>query len=224
MDKTIAPAREPMLSSMRELLLALPHDIIIVSGSTLEQIAFQTNKMPAYTLGIGGNHATDYTDTELWTNPPLTDDHKAEIHAHITAIKALVEHDINEDWKPIEDRGAQITFSPIGNVAPVELKHTYDPDRSKRLQWLEATPFESEDLIVKIGGSTSFDYLHKDRHKGANVARLIEHMGWDKDECVYYGDGLVPGGNDEVVIGVIDTVLVTDHLDTYGKLRERFLG
>jgi phosphomannomutase len=115
-----------------------------------------------------------------------------------------------------------MTFSPIGNTAPVELKRTYDPDRKKRESWLQTVPFESDEIIVKIGGSTSFDYIHKDRHKGANVQKLIDHLGWNKEECIYFGDGLYPGGNDEVVIGVIDTVLVEDHHDTYKKLRQSF--
>ena len=87
---------------------------------------------------------------------------------------------------------------------------------------MEQMPFQSDELVVKIGGSTSLDYIHKNRHKGANVQKLIDHLGWDKDECVYFGDGLYPGGNDEAVIGVIETVPVRDHLDTYEKLREMF--
>ncbi len=73
---------------------------------------------------------------------------------------------------------------------------------------------------MKIGGSTSLDYLHKDRHKGTNVQKLIDLMHWNKDECVYFGDGLYPGGNDEAVIGVIETIAVDDHLDCYKKLTE----
>jgi hypothetical protein len=84
---------------------------------------------------------------------------------------------------------------------------------------LVAHPLVSDEILVKIGGSTSFDYIHKDRHKGANVAKLIELKGWNKDDCIYFGDGLYPGGNDESVIGVIETVLVRDHLDTYEKLK-----
>ena len=45
-------------------------------------------------------------------------------------------------------------------------------------------------------------------------------MKWNKDECVYYGDALIPGGNDESVIGVIETIPVVNHRDTYRKLQE----
>lgn len=221
MDQTVAPARQPILPEMYELLNNLPHDIVIVSGQEVPKIAWQSNELPAYTLGQNGNHATDVSNEELW-NIPLDEAHRQEILSHINAIIEILDHDLNHDWTPIEDRGAQITFSPIGNTAPVEVKKSYDPDRKKREELMSRVPFESNELVVKIGGSTSLDYIHKDRHKGTNVQKLIDLMGWEKDDCVYFGDGLYPGGNDEAVIGVIETVPVDDHLDTYEKLRQLF--
>lgn len=218
MDQTIAPARQSVLPDMRALLTRLPTTITIVSGSTVEQIRFQSQQLPAFMLGQNGNHANDIAGSELW-NVPLEQHHRAEILHHIETLIAHLDHDLNHDWTPIEDRGAQITFSPIGNTAPTEVKQTYDPDRKRRESLLEKVPFLSEELAVKMGGSTSFDYIHKDRHKGANVQKLIDHMDWQADECLYFGDGLFPGGNDEAVIGVIDTVLVKDHHDTYRKLQ-----
>ena len=217
LDQTIAPSRQPILPEMYELLANAKQTIIIVSGQSADKISWQSNDLPAYVLGQNGNHALDPNGQELWNNP-LSPVHKAEILSHIAKLSAAIDHPISQDWNPIEDRGSQITFSPIGNTAPVEIKQTYDPDRQKRERLLADIPFESEDLIVKIGGSTSIDYIHKDLHKGTNVARLIELQGWPKAECIYYGDGLFPGGNDEAVIGVIDTVSVTDHLDTFKKV------
>ncbi len=218
MDMTIAPSREPILPEMFDLLSSLPQDIIIVSGQDVMKILWQSNSLRAYRLGQNGNHAIDPEGVELW-NTPLEPHHRDQILDHIKEVMEILDHEVNHDWTPIEDRGAQITFSPIGNSAPVGITRVYDPDRSKRLKLIETIPFASEDLVVKIGGSTSLDYLHKDRHKGANVTKLIELAGWNKDECIYYGDGLYPGGNDEAVIGVIETVLVDDHIDTYHKLR-----
>lgn len=221
MDQTIAPARQAVLPEMKELLNELPHDVIVVSGSTVEQMRSQTDGISIFKLGQCGNHAFDREDNELWREA-LTSKQQNEILEHIHALIAELDHELNHDWDPIEVRGAQITFSPIGNTAPVEHKKTYDPDRKKRMALMEKVPFVSDELVVKIGGSTSLDYLHKDLHKGSNVARIIETQGWQKDDCVYFGDGLYPGGNDEAVIGVIETVPVQDHHDTYEKLREYF--
>lgn len=221
MDMTIAPARQPILPEMHELLSSLPHDIVIVSGQLGEKIRWQSNNLRAYSLGQNGNEATNHDGDILW-HTPLTEAQRLEILAHIHKLTELLDEVPNLDWNPIEDRGAQITFSPIGNTAPVELKMAYDPDRKKRDWLLAQVPFTSEELVVKIGGSTSLDYIHKDRHKGTNVRKLIELNEWDKDKCVYFGDGLYPGGNDEAVIGVIETIPVADHLDTYKKLKELF--
>ncbi len=217
MDMTIAPSRQPILPEMYELLSTTKQDIIIVSGQEVEKIQWQSNNLPAIVMGQNGNHAVDRAGNELW-NIPLEPHHRDQILDHISEIVELLDHELRHDWNPIEDRGAQITFSPLGNTAPVDLKKHYDPDRKKRESLLSRIPFASEELIVKIGGSTSLDYIHKDRHKGTNVQKLINLLGWNKDECIYYGDGLFPGGNDEAVIGVIDTVLVEDHNDTYNRL------
>ncbi len=218
MDQTIAPARQKMLSDMYALLSDRTENIIVVSGSSVEQMPHQLGDLKSYRLGQNGNHAVAPDGTELWYTP-LEEHHRTEILDHINEVIEILEHELNHEWDPIEDRGAQITFSPIGNTAPVELKKVYDPGRNKRLSLLDRIPFASQDLIVKIGGSTSLDYLHKDRHKGTNVQKLIDFMKWNKDECIYFGDGLYPGGNDEAVVGVIETVLVEDHLDCYQKLR-----
>lgn len=218
MDQTIAPARQPILPEMYSLLESLPHDIIVVSGQYVDKCKWQSNDLPAYYLGQNGNQAIDTESIELWYTP-LTATEREEILRHIEAVTELLPETPNPDWNPIEDRGGQITFSPIGNTAPLEKKQAYDPNRSKRFQLLEQVPFNSENVVVKIGGSTSFDYIHKDRHKGTNVQKLIDYKGWNKDDCIYFGDGLYPGGNDEAVIGVIETVAVDDHLDTYQKLQ-----
>ena len=218
LDKTIAPSREPILPEMYDLLTSLPQDIVIVSGQDTEKIFWQSNELPATRLGQNGNHAVSIEHEELWYTP-LTEQERSEILEHIEKLSKLLDTTPNPEYVPIEDRGAQITFSPIGNAAPVELKRTYDPAAKKRQALLDAAPFESENLTIKIGGSTSFDYIHKDRHKGNNVKRLIKHNQWDAEACIYFGDGLHPGGNDEAVIGVIDTIAVEDHNDTFGKLQ-----
>jgi len=219
MDKTIAPARQPIRPEMYTLIASLKEDIIIVSGQLCEKIGWQSNNLKAYYLGQNGNHALDRDGNELW-HTPLTPQEQAEVMAHIAILKADLPEEPNPEYNPIEDRGAQITFSPVGNTAPVELKKVYDPDGSKRITMLKKHPFVSETMMAVLGGSTSIDYIPKTRHKGTNVTKLIELMGWNKNECVYFGDGLFPGGNDEFVIGVIDTVPVTDDEDCEKQLRE----
>lgn len=221
MDQTIAPSRQPILPAMFTLLSSLSQDIIIVSGQTVEKIQWQSNNLPAIVMGQNGNHAVDKEGNELWQEF-LSNEQRQEILTHIEKLKTLLDKEPNPDWLPIEDRGSQITFSPVGNTAPVELKKTYDPDMKKRFGFLEKIPFVSEDLVVKIGGSTSLDYFQANKNKGSNIQKLLNLKGWSNNESLYFGDGLFPGGNDEAVIGVIETVAVTDHLDTFAKLEKMF--
>lgn len=218
MDATLAPFRQPILSEMFDLVSGLSQDIIIVSGQSNDKIEWQSNNLRAIRLGQNGNHGQDYDGTELW-NKPLTENERAEILQHIKAITALLPDTPNPEWNPIEDRGAQITFSPIGNTAPVAIKSVYDPDRKKRAALLAAVPLVSDTLTVKFGGSTSLDYFPKERHKGFNVQKIIDLKDWENDDCIYFGDGLFPGGNDEAVIGVIETVAVENHIETFDKLK-----
>jgi hypothetical protein len=224
MDKTVTPARQPVRPHMKELLSGVTASIVIVSGGDIPRIRTQMEGIGTQYLGVNGNHAVDASGCEIWQNPPLSERQKEEIRAHIERLVELVGHELTHEWVPIEDRGSQVSFSALGNIAPAELKHAYDPDRSKRLAWLRAAPFQSDELVVKIGGSTTLDYFHKDGHKGANVQRLIGELGWEPAECLYFGDGLYPGGNDETVIGVIDTVPVEDEEDTYRKLKRLIEG
>lgn len=217
MDKTVAPPRQPILPEMHALLSNTQTDITIVSGQLCDKIAWQTNNLKANYLGQNGNHAVDINGQELW-NTPLTEQEREEIMLHVTELLKKLPEQPDPAYSPIEDRGAQITFSPVGNTAPIELKQNYDPDAKKRLSLLTELPFQSNTLMALIGGSTSIDYIPKTRHKGTNVKKFIEYMDWDPADCVYFGDGLYPGGNDEFVIGVIETIPVNDHLDCYEKL------
>lgn len=222
MDKTITPARSPIESHMYELLRATPTTLTVISGGTASRIQSQTQNVADYVLGACGNVALTQSGETLWENEPLTEAEKAAIHSHIDALVAHIDHELNHDWNPIEDRGSQITFSPLGNTAPNERKHSYDPDQQKRLGWLKQVPLTHPTLSVVIGGSTSLDYYRTGYDKGAHVQKLIDHHGWEPARCVYFGDGLYPGGNDESVMGVIDTVAVTSPDDTRAKLRSLF--
>lgn len=219
LDDTVTLSRSAIDTDMYELMKRLPYDLIIISGARSTQIRKQVGELPLYVLGQNGNEAYAPDGRILWEEL-LTDAQTAHIHEHIGSIRALTTHEVAREDDLIEHRGSQISYSLIGHNEHVERKKAFDPDRAIRRHLLDNVPLVSEHIEVKIGGTTCFDYFMKGRHKGFNVARLIDHMGWNKDDAVYYGDALVPGGNDEAVIGVIDTILVRNHRDTYEHLKK----
>ena len=92
----------------------------------------------------------------------------------------------------------------------------------KRMKLLKEIPFDSDTVEVRTGGTTTYDYFGKNKNKGFNITKLLELRGWDKDDCIFFGDKLIPGGNDETVIGVIETVPVDNHRDTFDLIKKYF--
>ena len=224
LDGTLAPSRQKIKPEITELLLNLGRTIIVVSGSENHKIRERVGNIDCFhfKLGQNGNQVLDSTNNLLWENL-LSDEEQKLIHEHISRLRLAITHYIPNENDLIEDRGSQISFSIYGHNAPLEEKQACDADFTKRKILLEKIPFVSDTVDVKIGGTTCFDYFKKGLNKGTNTHRLIETMGWDKNECVYFGDALFPGGNDDSVVGIMDTVEVTDEEDTARKLREYFL-
>ncbi len=221
LDDTVTLSRSRIDDDMHECMRSLPHDLVIISGARADQIRAQVGDLNLYVLGQNGNEAFQTDQSELWREV-LSPTHEAFIREHIEQLRSVTEHAVIDHNDLVEHRGAQISYSLIGHHEDVTRKKAFDPDRAKRLALLSQVPFENDEVEVRIGGTTCFDYFLKGKHKGHNVARLIQDRGWDKDACLYFGDALFPGGNDEAVIGVIDTVPVTDHRDTFAKLTQFF--
>ena len=51
----------------------------------------------------------------------------------------------------------------------------------------------------------------------------IGYINWKKEDCLYVGDALFPGGNDETVIGIVPTHAVKDPDDTFRFIESNLL-
>jgi HAD superfamily hydrolase (TIGR01484 family) len=96
----------------------------------------------------------------------------------------------------IEDRGSQITFSALGQEAPIQEKEKWDPDFVKRTKMqamlLELIP----EFSVRSGGTTSIDITRPGIDKAYGIAKLVEILKIGKSEMLFAGDAIFPGGND----------------------------
>ncbi len=222
LDDTVTLSRSPIDKDMYDLMSLLPHDLVVITGAHYTQMEKQLLDLSTYRLGQNGNQAYSPEGILLWEEK-LLDHHNELIQKHITKVRSLCTHSIQDEDDLIEHRGSQISFSILGHHENVTKKKSFDPDRKKRLELLNQIPFESADVEVRIGGTTCFDYFIKGRHKGFNVERLITYNNWDKKDCLYFGDALFPGGNDEAVIDVIETTPVKDHRHTFELLKSHFM-
>lgn len=122
----------------------------------------------------------------------------------------------------IENRGSQVTFSALGQWATPEDKHSWDPDMKKRKAIVSLLEPELIDLGLKIGigGATSIDITLPGIDKAYGMERLMEQTGLEKNDILFIGDKLQPGGNDYPVKAFgIDTIEVQSAEDTKWILR-----
>jgi phosphomannomutase len=96
----------------------------------------------------------------------------------------------------IEDRGSQITYSALGQRAPLEQKQKWDPDFSKRKKIKAILDPLLADFSVRLGGSTSIDVTKPGIDKAYGIRKLRDILGIAIDEMIFVGDALFPGGND----------------------------
>jgi len=106
-------------------------------------------------------------------------------------------------WGPIlEDRGSQITFSALGQRAPIEAKSAWDPTGAKKSELRAAVASRLPDLEVRSGGSTSVDITHRGIDKAYGMQQLAVQTGIPLEDMLFVGDRLDPDGNDYPVLAL----------------------
>jgi HAD superfamily hydrolase (TIGR01484 family) len=224
LDKTLTASRSPMALPHQELFDALcrTKDVVVASGGNREQIREQTTSRfdgMYYTMAQSGNHVVEKDGTELW-NEMLTPQQVEATNAFIEHLKQHFAVDVRDPNDLVENRGAQISYSVIGFHEDIQKKYSFDPDDSRRAGALRALDKElvllnAAGVEVVPAGTTTFNFFAYGKHKGYNIRRFIDYKGWSAADCIYVGDALFPGGNDESVIGVIPTKPVTGPDDTF---------
>jgi phosphomannomutase len=96
----------------------------------------------------------------------------------------------------IEDRGSQITFSALGQEAPLEEKTKWDPDFAKRKKIKAIVDTLIPEFSVRMGGATSIDVTKPGIDKAYGIGKLRDVLGISLKEMIFVGDALFPGGND----------------------------
>jgi phosphomannomutase len=96
----------------------------------------------------------------------------------------------------VEDRGSQITYSALGQRAPLKEKDEWDPDYAKRKTIKALLDAYIPEFSVRIGGATSVDITRPGIDKAYGIGKLRDHLGISLKEMIYIGDALFVGGND----------------------------
>lgn len=215
LDDTLAPSKSPLPDPMGEALLALlgKLPVAIISGGQFGQFLAQViQRLPESDL-LDDLHLMPTNGTRYHTHSEGT---WGEVYAHNLSddtrarCAAVLEEEAkalglweDDTWGPcIEDRGSQVTYSALGQEAPVDAKKAWDPDGSKRAQLRERVAERLPDVDVHAGGSTSIDITSRGTDKAFGVGALMARLDLAPADVLFVGDRLQPGGNDYPVVAL----------------------
>jgi phosphomannomutase len=141
-----------------------------------------------------------YSYTSAWDLLYSEDFTVAERQKIIASLRTTID---SVDCKPekvwgevIEDRGSQITFSALGQQAPLAEKKQWDPQFTKRKKLQAVLKALIPEFSVSLGGATSIDVTRQGIDKGYGIRKLRDILHIAIDEMIFIGDALFPGGND----------------------------
>ncbi|WP_431803204.1 HAD-IIB family hydrolase [Microbacterium sp. bgisy203] len=217
LDDTLAPSKSAIDPRIGELLVALAArvEVAIISGGQLGQFTAQVvDRLPqASDEVLARMHLLPTCGTQYYRLTPagietvyarsLTDDQKQRALAAVEEEARRLGLWESETWGEIlEDRGSQITFSALGQSAPVDAKSAWDPTGEKKNALRDAVAARVPDLEVRSGGSTSVDITERGIDKAYGMRQLAEQTGIALDDMLFVGDRLDEHGNDYPVLAM----------------------
>jgi phosphomannomutase len=127
----------------------------------------------------------------------FTPEEKEKIISSLHKAVAQAGCKVEKVWgEAIEDRGSQITYSALGQEAPLEQKTKWDPDFAKRKKIKTILDTLIPKFSVHLGGATSIDVTKPGIDKAYGIGKLRDVLGISLKEMIFVGDALFPGGND----------------------------
>jgi len=127
----------------------------------------------------------------------FTTDQREKILSSFKKVLAAAGFKVEKTWgEVIEDRGSQITFSALGQQAPLEEKDKWDPDYAKRKKIKALLDTYIPEFSVRMGGATSIDITKPGIDKAYGIRKLRDLLDISLKEMIYIGDALFVGGND----------------------------
>jgi hypothetical protein len=208
LDGTLAESKSSIDSEMATLLNSLLAivKVSVISGGDWSQfekqvLAHLTHDEHLKNLSLLPTCGTKFyryeSEWKLLYSEDFTNEEKTKI------ISSLKQATGSPDFKPqqtwgdiIEDRGSQITFSGLGQKAPLEEKEKWDPDFFKRKKIKTLLDNLIPEFSVRLGGATSIDVTKHGIDKAYGIRKLRDLLGIAIKEMIFIGDAVFSGGND----------------------------
>lgn len=237
LDGTLTPPKQDMKPSMAMLLADLTKHVkvAVISGGGFARFQTQFLKsLPHDTAGLGNLYLMPTSGTRFfvwqgdWTEKYKEEFSESEKKQILEALQKTfsqcqLERPAQIYGSLIEDRGSQITFSGLGQSAPLELKMKWDPTHEKRQKIVDILQPKIPRFDARIGGTTSIDITRRGMNKAYGIHKLEQYLGIPLTDMVFVGDALFYGGNDYPVKATgIDCVEVKDSEETERLIRSWF--
>ncbi|HSW74487.1 MAG TPA: HAD-IIB family hydrolase [Candidatus Saccharimonadales bacterium] len=231
LDGTLALSKSALADRMSELLNQLleKYQVCVISGGKFaqfeKQILANLHVSPAKLerLHLMPTCGTRYYAYDVaaanWKQIYAEDFTESQKKAIIGALTDTVQElgfDKEKTWgEQMEDRGSQITFSALGQEAPVDAKEAWDPNTEKKNKIRDLVATRIPEFEVRVGGTTSIDVTKLGIDKAYGMNKLKELIGLTNEEILFLGDKLQEGGNDYPVKAMgIDSLEVDKWQDT----------
>jgi phosphomannomutase len=237
MDGTLAKSKSEISYEMKIVLdkLLAVKKMAVISGGMFSQFEKQLiqhldhkHMENLFILPTSGSKLFEFKDNtwkEFFNKSIPQKKRKKIIHIILQAVEELGYKEVHPVGEIIEDRESQITFSALGQHAPIEAKEKWDGDQFKRKRIIEKIkPLLEKEFAITLGGTTSIDITLKGIDKAFGIEKLSLRTGIPIAKMLFLGDKLQEGGNDFPVKKTgIQTFEVRDENHTK-ELLEKWLG
>jgi HAD superfamily hydrolase (TIGR01484 family) len=231
LDGTLAPSKSPVPNAVVEALGKLLDNfqVCVISGGKFAQFEEQLlmnlivdpgklrrlHIMPTCGTSYYVFSPTDKKWRQVYAENFSTAQKRAIVAALKQGVDELSYHEKQIWGEQIEDRGSQITFSALGQKAPVEYKMAWDPTGKKKVRLRDYVAVLIPSFEVRVGGTTSVDITKRGVDKAYGMKKLMEVLKINKEDILFFGDRLQEGGNDYPVKAMgIDSLEVSHWQDT----------
>lgn len=236
LDDTLAPSKAPVSAAMAKALheLMAVRQVLIISGAVFQQFENQVLAYLPPSERLDNLHLMPTCGTRYfrWHSAGWIEEYAHDLPSEtkigiVNAIESesrrlgLWEVDGDIWGERIEDRGSQITYSALGQRAPLDAKRSWDASGAKKELLRSLLQPLLPDLEVRAGGSTSIDVTEKGINKAYGVRRLADQLSLSPNEIEFVGDRLSPGGNDFPVVALgVRTRAVSDCEETLAYVND----
>jgi len=223
LDGTLSESKIAIDAEMAQLLCQLlaKKKVAVISGASFEQFNAQVlshlkcapvnlSVLPAngsafleYEAGAGKKSAASGDGTwKLVFEKKLSDMQKILIRTAMEGVLKKYADLIPKKTygERLADIGLGMTFSALGQEAPLSEKEKWDPDHAKRSKIVADLEPLLPGIEMTIGGTTSINITLAGADKETAILALAKHFGVSKKELsekiLYIGDSLFVGGND----------------------------